>query len=626
MKSFFSLLLALISLLAALAENNPTFHVAPAPIGNDSGNGSAQAPFATIARAQLAVRDQLQKTPQTSDIVVEIRAGTYSLSAPIIFDPTDSGRNGFSIVYRAATQAQVIVSGGRAVPDWKKIDARTYQTSVGRDVDFRQLWVGNQRAIRAREPNAGATFKFESEKQENGFDLPLDRANAFLLHSNEVEFSVLIAWMHKRLRISGITENPDGKTARAVIAPGEWDGVTAQPQGNRTYVKRSYWLENAREFLDSPGEFFLNRRAGELLYQPRKGEDLSRIKIVRPELENLIVLQGALDNPVHHLRFEGIIFAHTGWTRPNRSGFVDVQANSLVPANIARAVDRQYRHDQRKDRIPAAFQAHTADHIVIRHCRFMQLGGTGVMFTGGGNDNVIEGNSFSDLAAGGIEIGEDAARPNNPRVFPRRNRIANNFITRIGQDYLGSVAILGYYTDSSLIAHNEIDDIPYTAISQGWGWGNPTGPDEARGNRITHNRVTNFMRQLDDGGGIYTTDRQLESEISHNVVARMLQPDAHSDAGGGIYPDQFTEGYTIHHNVVSESIRWLFIWNPNIRHNRVEKNFADTAAWRNDGKDNVVEPAMLHTREKPLPEAEAIITEAGLEPAFAKVREIPALP
>src|SRR5690606_36192531 len=155
----------------------------------------------------------------------------------------------------------------------------------------------------------------------------------------------------------------------------------------------------------------------------------------------------------------------------NRHGFVDVQANSLVPADLAGAVDELYRHRQRKDRVPAAFQADTADAITLRGCRFARLGGTGVMFTHGGDDNVIEGCSFYDLAAGGIELGEDAVKPVNPRLFPRRNRIANNFLAHIGEDYFGSVAVLGYYTDASVIAHNELANLPYTAVSQGWGWG-----------------------------------------------------------------------------------------------------------------------------------------------------------
>lgn len=603
---------ALASLLLALAgpvcaDIARTFHVTPAPHA--------------LEQARLAVREYLASHDQRGDIVVELQAGTYELPAPVRFSAADSGENGFAVIYRAAPGAEVILSGGRKITGWKSESAGVSRADVGRDVDFRQLWVDGRRATRARTPNTGAMFTLAAEKQADGFDLPREQLAGVALRPGEVEVSVLIAWMHKRLRIARLADTEQAGIVRAVIEPGEWDGVTKQPQGDRVYLNRHYWLENAREFLDAPGEFFLDRTDGVLRYRPRAGEDLARATVIRPELESLIILDGRPDAPVHHLRFEGLTFAHTGWTRPNRHGFVDVQANSLVPADPAGAVDAQYRHNQRKDRIPAAFQAATADNIVVRDCRFARLGGAGVVFTHGGNDNVVEGNLFADLAAGGIEFGEDAARPVDPRLFPRRNRIANNFLTRIGQDYFGSVAILGYYTDASVITHNEIEAVPYTGISQGWGWGNPPAPPDSRANRITHNRITGYMLGLDDGGGIYTTDRLLGSEIAYNFVQRMLPPDKNTKAGGAIYPDQFSEGLHIHHNVVTEAIRWLFIWNPNIRGNHVDTNYADTAALRNDGADNTVEPVSVVTDGRWPDEARAIMAGAGLEPAYQHLRK-----
>jgi hypothetical protein len=612
-------LLASVALHAIAAEER-VYYVAPAPRGDDTHDGSAAAPFASLDRARRAVRAHLAAQEQRSEIVVEIAAGVYELAAPLRFEAADSGRNGHDVVYRAAPGAEVVVSGGRCIGGWQHDSANGFSAAVGADVDFRQLWIDGRRATRARTPNAGRTLALPSEKQSDGFDLPRELLAGVTIRPNDVELSVLIAWMHKRLRLARVAETDRAETVRAVIAEPEWDAITKQPQGDRVYVGRRYWLENAPEFLDAPGEFYLDRTHGVVRYLPRPDEDLARAEIVRPELENLVVLDGRLDAPVQHLRFEGLTFAYTGWTRPNRFGFVDVQANSLVPADPAAAVDAQYRHHQRKDRVPAAFQAFTADLIVIRGCRFARLGGTGVMFAHGGDDNVIEGNSFFDVAAGGIEIGEEAARPNSPRLFPRRNRVANNFLAHIGEDYFGSVAILGYYTDASVIAHNEIVNVPYTAISQGWGWGTPPAPGDSRANTITHNVVSNYMRRLDDGGGIYTTDALPGSEIAHNVVAHMRPPDVHTKAGGAIYLDQFTSGVHVHDNLVTDAIRWLFIWNPNIQHNRVETNYADTDAWRNDGKDNLVEPALALAIADHAVRAKTIRDDAGIEPAFAKAR------
>lgn len=619
------LLISVALLLLTQAQAEPqTFYIAPPPVGDDTHEGSERAPFATLDQARLAVRAYLAAHNLDRDLVVEFRAGTYELPAPVRFESTDSGKDGFSVVYRAETNASVVLSGGRRIAEWTPEAKGDYRAAIGADVDFRQLWVNGRRAIRARTPNAGQMFTLESEKQADGFDLRTAQLAGVKLRPNEVEISILIAWMHKRLRITRTAEATHSAFTRAVIAEPEWDAVTKQPQGDRVYLGRDYWLENAREFLDSPGEFYLDRVERIVRYRPRADENGTSLQAIRPELENLIILAGQLDAPVHHLRFEGLTFAHTNWTRPNRVGFVDVQANSLIPAAPEQAVDPQYRHNQRKDRVPAAFQAATADHVSVLGCHFVHLGGTGVMFVQGGNDNVIEGNSFFDLAAGGIELGEDAPQPTNPRLFPRRNRLANNFLGLIGQDYFGSVAILGYYTDSSVVTHNEIAAIPYTAISQGWGWDKPRSPEEARANRITHNRVTNYMRRLDDGGCIYTTGHQVGSEIAGNYVAGMRPPKPDTKAGGALYPDQCTEGFDIHDNVVVDAVRWLNIWNPNIRGNRVTSNYANTAAQRNDGTDNVVEPVQMLT-ETPWPEpALAILNTAGLERRFAETLDLAA--
>lgn len=624
MKSAVIFLLFFVCALAAgAAPIERAWHVAPPPVGADDHDGSPNRPFATLEHARVVVRSYLAIHELRGDLVVDLHDGTYELAEPVRFDSADSGKNGFHVIYRAASGADVLLSGGRRVTGWTRESGDVFRADVGRQTDFRQLWVNDRRAVRARTPNLGRTLTFAADKQADGFDVPRNLLAGVTLQPGEVEFSVLIAWMHKRLRLAGLADTADPKIARAIIAPGEWDAVLNQPQGDRKYLGREYWLENAREFLDAPGEFFLDQGDGVLRYRPRPGEDPAdpATQVVRPELENLIVVEGKLDAPVHHLRFEGLTFAHTGWTRPNRFGFVDVQANSLVPADLGAAADEQYRHRQRKDRISAAFQAATADCIVVRGCRFVRLGGTGVMFTRGGNDNVIEGNSFFDLAAGGIEFGEDAVRPTNPRLIPRRNRIANNFLAHLGEDFFGSVAILGYYTDGSLITHNEMAALPYTGISQGWGWGLPPAPPDSRANRITANRISNIMRRVDDGGGIYTTDAQPGSEIAGNVIERVLPPDPHTKAGGALYLDQFTSGFHVHDNVVSESNRWLYIWNPNIRDNRVELNYADTAAQRNDGTDNLVEAVHLSpNRDWPVA-AHTIIAGAGLEPAFTSARE-----
>jgi hypothetical protein len=134
-------------------------------------------------------------------------------------------------------------------------------------------------------------------------------------------------------------------------------------------------------------------------------------EVIRPVAESLVRLDGPVAAPPRGLVFSGLTFCETGWTRPNRAGFVDVQANSLVPEDIIGAArDDQYRHGQKKDRVPGAFHAGAAEDVTVEHCRFERIGGTAVLFVTGRRVPVAN-NRNADIAGGGIELGNGAFAP-----------------------------------------------------------------------------------------------------------------------------------------------------------------------------------------------------------------------
>jgi len=148
------LILVLLSSAASVqGAPEPTFHVAPPPLGDDAHDGSAAAPFATLERARQAVRPHLANNARRGDLVVTLHAGTYELAAPVRFDAADSGRDGAAVVYRAAPGETVVLSGGRRVTGWQSEADGVFRAEVGREVDFRQLWVDDRRAERARTPD-----------------------------------------------------------------------------------------------------------------------------------------------------------------------------------------------------------------------------------------------------------------------------------------------------------------------------------------------------------------------------------------------------------------------------------------------------------------------------------------
>ena len=89
-------------------ENGVTFHVSL--LGCDTNAGSQERPFATIQRAQQAVRERLAGG-QATDITVSIHGGVYYLPDGLIFTPADSGTESSRVTYAAYPAEQVTDRG-----------------------------------------------------------------------------------------------------------------------------------------------------------------------------------------------------------------------------------------------------------------------------------------------------------------------------------------------------------------------------------------------------------------------------------------------------------------------------------------------------------------------------------
>ena len=75
-----------------------------APAGDDANPGTLEKPFASLQRAQLAVR---QKPG-----VVFLRGGTYYLPETLVFTVQDSGTKDASVIFQAYKNEQPVISGG----------------------------------------------------------------------------------------------------------------------------------------------------------------------------------------------------------------------------------------------------------------------------------------------------------------------------------------------------------------------------------------------------------------------------------------------------------------------------------------------------------------------------------
>ena len=126
--------------------------------GSDANPGTTEQPFATLAKAQEAVRGRIA-VGLDSDLTVSIGGGTYRLEETLVFRSQDSGTNEHAVTYAAKPGEEVVISGGRPITGWKAGPKGVYTArvpGVQEGWTFRHLYVNGRRAQRARTPNRDA--------------------------------------------------------------------------------------------------------------------------------------------------------------------------------------------------------------------------------------------------------------------------------------------------------------------------------------------------------------------------------------------------------------------------------------------------------------------------------------
>ena len=212
--------------------------------------------------------------------------------------------------------------------------------------------------------------------------------------------------------------------------------------------KDSTWIvENARRFLDAPGEWFL-ARDGTLSYQPRPGEDITQAEVIAPVAEKFLVFQGdpAAGRFVEHVTVKGLAFRHAQWLTP---------PGGFEPNQAAAAID-------------AAVMADGARHVTLENCEFGHLGTYAVWFRRGCREVALRHCDLHDFGAGGVRIGE-MAMPAQESHQTDHITVDNNLI-RHGKGLLSDMG--GIYTlgpsEGSVVANNVFHDIEAYAYG-GWG-------------------------------------------------------------------------------------------------------------------------------------------------------------
>jgi hypothetical protein len=546
-------LLILLLAGASWATAASEFHVSPK--GSDAAPGTKARPFATLQRAQEAVRKAVAAGLQ-EDVTVLLQGPTYELAEPLVFGPDDGGTVEHSVTYAAAPGGAVTISGGRRITGWKPAADGLWSAAVPEGLTFRQLFVSDRRAIRARTPNADeeppgwflADASLSPDATEYRLVLPTDMVEEWA-NLTDVEVVTFGEWEIFRKRLAAVDVAED-----ALILAGPHVPLASHPW-NRPAAGKGFFLENARGFLDQPGEWYLDHATGVLTYWPLDGEDMAKAEVIAPVATGLLEMRGEPERPVRNLHFRGLRFAHAEWPLPE-GGYQGVQAchySVTGPDGVQWQVQ------------PAALHFEFAEGCSVTDGEVAHVGGGGLFLDNGCHENLLDRNEVHDIGGNGLMV----SAPDNSTPAPRGNRITNSRIHDCGVDYQGAVGIWNGMTEGTVISHNEVHHLPYTGISVGWQW-NPE-PTNCKGNLIEYNHIYECMRGLSDGGGIYTLGFQPGTVIRGNVIHDIRRgPFSVGAPNNGMFIDEGSKGFLFEGNV---------IWNTSATSVRHNQNQADWHTW-----------------------------------------------
>ena len=514
------------------------FYVSPG--GKDSNPGTKEKPFASLHRGVEMVAGIFEKSPD-EDCTLWLTGGKYFLDRPLVFEAEKFKNRAGKFHVKSMPGGAAVVSGGREINKWKKLSDGMWKAKlVTNQQEPRELFIGDQRAVRARFPNEGflRVTKAGSDRRTHFFFEP----NDFPVPKNQenIELVLLHDWSISRIAIKEIdTSDNRLMTVDSIGAKSpEFFHIDHWEPNPR------YYLENAMEFLDVDYEWYF--QSAENTIYLKLPDDLSPNEkpVTIPSTSGLVLLEGKEEQRVKNIHFEGIVFEHSAWQLPSL-GYCGIQACHFDP--------RPNRDGWSV--VPAAIKGEWIEDCSFTGCTFQKLGGSGIWLGAGSKSCTISDCLFSDISGNGIMIGEGTDRKVNgdawyklaPEQAALANTIENSIITKCGQQFYGAVGIWCGLTAETTIRNNTISDLPYTGISIGWVW-SPV-PTPCRDNKIEGNHIHHIMQKLSDGGGIYMLGLQPGSRIVNNRI-HDVDLNAGRAESNGMFLDEGTTDVVVSGNLI----------------------------------------------------------------------------
>ncbi|MEP4078397.1 right-handed parallel beta-helix repeat-containing protein [Haloferula sp.] len=600
MKWVAGLLSALMMLQGAAAAKTVLY---VSPDGNDEWSGRSadpegnDGPLATLEAARLKVRGIKAKSKDA--IEVQIRGGDYKLLKTVVFGPADSGSKEAPVTYKAFTGEKPVFSGGVEISKWAqctkdpagmapeakgKLWVAEIPKASGAPWVIRSLFDGEDLLNRAR----SGSFKYRDVEKENDSNRQGKKLTSVLDYEGKPlpAFDRTIHYRDQDLRA---WPNPsdielilkDRPWLANVIALDRVDTKTkiahlaVDPTYQAINPNNRYWVENAIDHLDEPGEWVVNTQEGRIYMWPEK--EITEMKVIAPYLSEFIRVEGEEDGPfAAHLRFEGLTFTH---------GVRDTLHED----------DKGLQHDwEMYDKANAVVRFRNAEDCSLSSSVIKASSGTGVRLDQHCQRIKVASNHLHHLGGGGIVV--SGYGPGTKDVN-KNNVVHDNYIHHIGELLWHSAAIFIAQSGHNEISHNTICEVPYNGIVVSGcrphefylvkripfrrAWVSSIRFEEcepfikkglaaksqnhlehflpllhARENKIIMNDISRTLLKLHDGNAIYFSAMGEDNLVERNYLHQ------NHDTAGAVRLDDNPSFTIIRENVITESERGLGLKGP----------------------------------------------------------------
>jgi parallel beta-helix repeat protein len=479
------------------------------PTGSDSGDGTADHPYLTLAKAQTAARASSIKT-------ILLASGTYYLTSTLNFTAADSGET-----WGAESGASPVISGGVPITGWTSMGNGTYVATSPKPIGL-DLQINGSKQL-------PAASGFDSTQP---FTTGWRVIDASTTQTVKRVINVYPADLTPSVKVGALIQiMPDSRYTDqfGVITNITGNQITYSGGGSNPVSAGSWRVLADSNDLDGNGQFAYNSTTKQVSIKPVATCSINATSnVVAAQLDTLFSVVGA-----SNLTITGLTFSDTNVPR---AGYTDYSSAAYNAFPIA------------------AVMANGMTQSSISNNKFYNVG-NGISMIGSSN-NQIRANVFAQLGGSGIIV----------KTHSDYVTVANNVMQGLGKINAGSFGIYVLESANGTIDANYIDGVGRWGISL-----SPTSVGSMTNMTVSNNTILNSNLQTNDTSAIYayagsmTGYVDIQSVISGNRIENtggLGRDNSGNYAMGqnvGIYMDDHVSGVTYSKNVILTNYVGMFL-------------------------------------------------------------------